>query len=911
MAPLRTAGFDPGWEHGVAQDTRKKKVKCNYCGKIVSGGIYRLKQHLARLSGEVTHCKRAPEEVHLKMKENLEGYQASKKKRKSDEEQATIGLHSNNDGIKEEKPVDYRPRGKQAIADKGMAKNLAPLRSLGLVDPGWEHGVAQDERKKKVKCNYCEKIVSGGINRFKQHLAKIPGEVAPCKKAPEEVFHKIKENMKWHRSVRRQRQPQGKETSTFYRQSFTDHDDDGNDDNDVEEAVDGRSKEKQIIDDKIFTPTGKATGKRSSRGRPPSSGTCSTEPQHKKLKSDYIHAMLLNSGRPSSNKETKLKTCSNRKALKEVISAICKFFYHAAVPFTAASSPYFQKMLDLVGQYGPGLKGPSGRMIYGQFLQDEIATIKQCQVEFKASWAITGCTIMADSWEDVQGRTLINLWVSCPRGAYFVLHVDASNIIEDATSLFRLLDRVVEEVGEENVVQVVTGNTASYRAAGKLLEEKRRSLFWTPCAAYSIDRVLEDLVKIKWVSECMDKGKKVTKFIYNCSWLLDLMRKEFTEGRDIVRPAVTRYATSFITLQSLLDHKACLKKMFQSNKWTSSHFAKLDEGKEVEKIVLNSTFWKKTQYVCKSVAPIMEVLQKVDSDEGLSMASIYNNIYGAKLAIKVVHGDDARKYGPFWSVIDNHWNSLFHHPLYAASYFLNPSYRHRSDFLAHPEVIRGLNECIVRLEPDNGRRVSASMQISDFVSAKADFGSELAIRTRTELEPAAWWQQHGINCLQLQRIAIRILSQRCSSFVCEHSWSSFDQMHSKMRNRLSQKRLNDLIHVHYNLRLRERQLRRNLDESISLDTILLESLLEDWILETEKPAFQENKVIPYNEMEQAEANENRAKENGVVKAEANEPMDTDNLGVVEPLQVHHPVAMIAIADNNDDDLDFLDDGLSD
>lgn len=37
MAPLRPAGYiDPGWEHGTAQDEKKKKVKCNYCGKVVS-----------------------------------------------------------------------------------------------------------------------------------------------------------------------------------------------------------------------------------------------------------------------------------------------------------------------------------------------------------------------------------------------------------------------------------------------------------------------------------------------------------------------------------------------------------------------------------------------------------------------------------------------------------------------------------------------------------------------------------------------------------------------------------------------------------------------------------------------------------------------------------------------------------
>lgn len=214
-----------------------------------------------------------------------------------------------------------------------------------------------------------------------------------------------------------------------------------------------------------------------------------------------------------------------------------------------------------------------------------------------------------------------------------------------------------------------------------MLEEKRANLFWTPCAGYCIERMLEDFVKIKWVGECMVKGQSITKFIYNRIWLLNLMKKEYTGGQELLMPSVTRYASSFSTLQSLLDHRIGLKRLFQSNKWLSSRFSKLEEGKEVERTVLNPTFWKKMLFVRKSVDPIVEVLQKITSDESLSMPFIYNDMYRAKLAIKSNHGDNVRKYAPFWSVIDNHWNSLLHHPLYLAAYFLNPSYRYRPDFV--------------------------------------------------------------------------------------------------------------------------------------------------------------------------------------------------------------------------------------
>ena len=51
----------------------------------------------------------------------------------------------------------------------------------------------------------------------------------------------------------------------------------------------------------------------------------------------------------------------------------------------------------------------------------------------------------------------------------------------------------------------------------------------------------------------------------------------------------------------------------------------------------------------KSLEPIAEVLQKMESDESQSMSFIYDDMHGAKLAIKAIHGEDAQKYEPFLS----------------------------------------------------------------------------------------------------------------------------------------------------------------------------------------------------------------------------------------------------------------------
>lgn len=173
---------------------------------------------------------------------------------------------------------------------------------------------------------------------------------------------------------------------------------------------------------------------------------------------------------------------------------------------------------------------------------------------------------------------------------------------------------------------------------------------------------------------------------------------------------------------------------------------------------------------------------------------------------------------------------------------------------------------------------------------------------------AAWWQQHGINCLELQRIAIRILSQTCSSYGCEHNWSKYDQVHIQKRNRIARKRLNDIIYVHYNLRLREGELRKRGNEPITLDNVLLDSLLDDWIVEAERESSQEDEQVPYNEMEHSDTYENDGieYEDGNLVTKKSSSIETTTSAHVEPLEVI-PANSSAASDEDDDDDDNHDD----
>jgi len=62
----------------------------------------------------------------------------------------------------------------------------------------------------------------------------------------------------------------------------------------------------------------------------------------------------------------------------------------------------------------------------------------------------------------------------------FLSFVDTSNKSKTADKVFEMLDVIMDRIGEENMVQVISDNATNYKEAGKLLVGKRKGLFWTP-----------------------------------------------------------------------------------------------------------------------------------------------------------------------------------------------------------------------------------------------------------------------------------------------------------------------------------------------------------------------------------------------------------------------------------------------
>ncbi|KVH90512.1 HAT dimerization [Cynara cardunculus var. scolymus] len=93
-----------------------------------------------------------------------------------------------------------------------------------------------------------------------------------------------------------------------------------------------------------------------------------------------------------------------------------------------------------------------------------------------------------------------------------------------------------------------------------------------------------------------------------------------------------------------------------------------------------------------------------------------------------------------------------------------------------------------------------------------------------------WWDNFGDETPELKAFAIRILGLTCSIAVCERNWNKFNQMHTKRRNCLSMDKMNSLLYIMYNKKLKHRFLKKQSlkeeDDPLIIDEV---SSDDEWI----------------------------------------------------------------------------------
>ncbi|XP_052116555.1 uncharacterized protein LOC110280486 [Arachis duranensis] len=610
----------------------------------------------------------------------------------------------------------------------------------------------------------------GGIHRMKKHLAKIIGDVKKCPKVPYDVEKQMESLLKDIQASKKKRKV-----------SFGEE---GGDE--VEDAIDEAIAQEEQEQQRTSSQQG-----------------VGDDP---KKKAKVIPPMFAPRTTPGAQPSIK-SVMQNKEAIHEVDKRFARWLLDCKIPFNAVMSPYFQDMLDGVAGIGPGYKGPSYDKLRVHLLADLKRESQMLVDSYRSAWKETGCTLMADGWTDQRQRTLINFLVYCSKGLCFLKSVDASSMVKNASHLCTLFSEVIEWIGPNNIVHVVTDNAANYVAAGRLINRKYDNIYWSPCAAHCLNLILKDISSMAHISNLATRASKITVFVYNHT--------------------------------SIFDRKKELQQLVVDSIFTDHKLGRSATGRAVSAIILDAKFWDDCFTVCKLVSPLIYLLRVVDADDPPSLGYVYEGMLRAEDAIKEMFRQSKTAYQPYTDIINSRWDKHLKKDLHAAAYFLNPKFFFNENYKEAPDVMRGLLDLVtLYCKCNNLDSVQAMKEIHLYRDRKESFDRQEVIPAASELKPDEWWRLFGGSALCLQKIAVRILSQASASSGCEKNWSLFDQIYTKRRNRLEHDRLNDIVYVTYNLRLKSSQIDFWVTEEVVEKEPDLPSNVDDLLREIDADLYQ-------------------------------------------------------------------------
>ncbi|XP_075499728.1 uncharacterized protein LOC142538252 [Primulina tabacum] len=468
-----------------------------------------------------------------------------------------------------------------------------------------------------------------------------------------------------------------------------------------------------------------------------------------------------------------LEKAFNLNARDELHSEIARLFYTGGLSFNIARNPHYIRAFSMATQRTiQGYLPPGYNLLRTTLLQREKAHIEKLLEPTKAAWKQKGVSICSDGWSDVQRRPLINIMAVCESGPMFLKAINCEGEYNDKSFISKLLIDAINEVGHQNVVQVVTDNAPVCKAAGLLVEAKYPHIFWIPCVVHTLNLALKDICapidsvqnkevfeECKWIAEVSDNALMIKNFIMNHNMRLSMFNDN--SNLKMLSLAETRFASTIIMLKRFRQIKKCLESMVISERW--------DLYKEDD--------------VLKARARRLGLLSR----KGLTM-----------------------EIQSFMRLFMIFWCSDFNTPLHCLAHSLNPSdeWLQESPNRLPPhrdiEVSRERKKCIERYYSCSSERRSVNEEFASFSAAIDDFSDNDAMRDRGLMSPTKWWVIHGASTTTLQSLALKLLGQPSSS-CCERNWSTYNFIHSLKRNKITPQRAVDLVYVHYNLRLLSRR----------------------------------------------------------------------------------------------------------
>ena len=346
-------------------------------------------------------------------------------------------------------------------------------------------------------------------------------------------------------------------------------------------------------------------------------------------------------------------------------------------------------------------------------------------------------------------------------------------------------------------MQVVTDNASNCQAMGRMVEAEFPKIVWTPCASHCLDLLMEDMGKLPWMKEVVGEALSIVTFFTTKHKVLSMYRSH--SKLELKKPSSTRFAYIWLLLERLYDVKSALRQTVVSTMWNEWDEAGSQEARDMQRKCLNENFWMRVRAIVVAITPYYRTLRMTDM-EGATLGLLIHFMREAKVELEACTLLSAEEKADLLAIVEERYVWM-KRPIHGLAALLHPAYK--TPTLAYDaELLADRDSFLPKVLPQEhqGAFLSEMINYNNQRGGPA-FASPMTWKREFLVKPLFWWESFGYNHPHLQKVALRILAQDCSSSACERNWSSFSLVHTKVRNKLSTRQLERLVYCRSNMRM--------------------------------------------------------------------------------------------------------------
>ena len=363
------------------------------------------------------------------------------------------------------------------------------------------------------------------------------------------------------------------------------------------------------------------------------------------------------------------------------------------------------------------------------------------------------------------------------------------------------IDAVIEEFGgSDKVVSLVTDNAANMKKAWVILTAKYPGLVVNGCAAQTVNLLVKDICKLDRLNDTLEQVKAITAFVRDRNALTKRFEKiqysMYEEGDlekigPLVSVGATRWYTHHLCVRRVLDNKAVLRQLVETNLFAGIKETKAVKVKKVlfKSLITNDNFWAKLESAEKILRPTSKTLGIFESNK-----CCLSDIYGVFKSFLLDYGGDPE----ILSLVQDRWNFL-HTESMDFAYFLDPKTRAGEGFIGEDMLdnARLLPQFIVRKGfCDDDAVIQA--EYANFIADMKNLSAKTVEFIESNSALTYWYTLGSSKYPILYKVAEIVFKVPTSQAASKRAWSIYDFILTKRRNELSPANVTKLVQLYMN-----------------------------------------------------------------------------------------------------------------